>query len=201
MAKSLLVRLGGEVSSFGLSRLDRDKLYGFKERQVVDPDGKRCSSAYLSADGAALVPGGGLAMLYVDESFATIERSSLRAVDAEGADLTSLPATLGSEQDLEGPVPPQRVLDCDIHTVYLLQEESLGTDLAAALAAGKIFRAPFNARDDYQRQSAFLVRNDHGIFALVGAPRGHDFVRRDAVPTAAADEGDDLADDLDFSSL
>ena len=201
MAKSLLVRLGGEVSGFGLTRLDRDKLYGYKERQVVDQEGKRCSSAYLSSDGAALVPSGGLAMLYVDESFATIERSSLRAVDADGADLALLPATVGVEQELEGPVPPQVVLDCDIHAVYQLQEETLGAGLAAALSAGKIFRAPFHARDDYQRQSAFLVRNDHGIFALVGAPRGHAFVRRDAVPTAAADDSDDLSDDLDFSSL
>ncbi len=200
MAKAIALRLAGEVNSFAFSRLDRYKLYGRKERQVVDQDGNRCSSAYLSSDGAALVPSGGLAMLYVDESFATIERSTLRAVDDQGADVPLLSATLGVEQDLEGPVAPQRLLDHTIHAVYQLQCEALGTQLDAALAAGGIFCTPYNFRDDYQRQTLFLLRNDNGTFALLGSARGFDFIRRDAAPVAA-DEVDELADDLDFTML
>jgi hypothetical protein len=200
MAKAIALRLAGEVSSFGFAKLDRDKLYGHKERQVVDQDGKRCASAYLSSDGAALVPSGGLAMLYVDEGFATIERSTLRAVDDQGADVPLLPSTLGVEQELEGPVPPQKLLDHNIHTVYQLQSEALGAKLGAELTAGKLFCAPFNFRDDYQRQMLFLVRNEHGIFALIGSARGFDFVRRDAAP-APVDDTDDLADDLDFTMM
>ena len=200
MAKAIALRLAGEVSSFSFARLDRNKLYGHKERQVVDQDGKRCTSAYLSSDGAALVPSGGLAMLYVDEGFATIERSTLRAVDDQGADVPLLPSTLGVEQDLEGPVPPQRLLDHTIHTVYQLQSEVLGANLTAALSAGKIFCAPFNFRDDYQRHTLFLLGNDSGTFALIGNTRTFDFVRRDATP-AAMDDADDLADDLDFTMM
>ena len=37
--------------------------------------------------------------------------------------------------------------------------------LAAALAAGKLFLAPFNFRDDYQRQTMALVGNEHGTVA------------------------------------
>jgi hypothetical protein len=201
MAKSIALRLGSEASSFAFTRLDRDKLYGRKERQIVDQDGRRCASAYLSSDGAALVPSGGLAMLYVDEHYATIERSTLRAVDDQGADVPLVPSTLGIEQDLEGPVPPQRLLDHAIHTVYQLQSETLGAQLSDALTAGKIFCAPFNFRDDYQRQMLFLVRNDTGIFALIGSPRGFAFVTREVAPTGAADEADDLADDLDFTMM
>lgn len=201
MAKSIALRLGAEASSFGFARLDRDKLYGRKERQIVDQDGRRCASAYLSSDGAALVPSGGLAMLYVDEGFATIERSTLRAVDDQGADVPLVPSTLGVEQELEGPVAPQRLLDHAIHTVYQLQAEALGPQLDADLTAGKIYCAPFNFRDDYQRQMLFLVRNDTGIFALIGSPRGFAFVTREVATTTPADETDDLADDLDFTMM
>lgn len=201
MAKALAVHLNGEVSRFGFARLDRTKLYGRKERQVVDQEGKRCSSAYLSADGAALVPTGGLALLYVDEAFATIERSALRAVDDEGADLPLLPSTLDIEQELSGPVAAQQVLDHTIHTVYQLLEETLGANLSSALSAGQIFSAPFIFRDDYQAQTLFLVRNDSGTFALVGSPRGFAFVRREAPTVSAADDADELADDLDFTMM
>jgi hypothetical protein len=202
MAKLMVLRLAGEASSFAFARLDREKLYGRKERQVVDAEGRACYPAWLSSDGAALVPSGGLAMLYVDEGFATVERSALRAVDEQGAELPLQPSTLGVPQDLEGPVAPQRVLAHVISSVYQLQAENLGANLAAELDAGKIFCAPFNFRDDYALEVLFLVRNEAGTFGLVGKPSGFEFVRRELLPAMpAAEEGDDLADDLDFNML
>lgn len=200
MAKAIAVRLGGESSSFSFSRLDREKLYGRKERQVIDGDGRRCSSAWLSSDGAALVPSGGLAMLYVDDAFLTLERSSLKAVDAAGADLPLQPCTLGAEQELVT-VDARQVLDYAIHAVYQLQPETLGAELDAQLKAGKIFRAPFNYRDDYALETMFLLGNEAGLFALVGTPHGFDLIQRDAAPAVASDEQDDLSDDLDFNML
>jgi hypothetical protein len=201
MAKAITVQWNGESSSFSFSKLDREKLYGRKERQVMDPDGGRCTPAWLSSDGAALVPPGGVAMLFVDEAFLTIERSSLKATDAAGAELPIQPSTLGVEQVLE-PVDAATVLDHCIATVYVLAPETLGPTLAAELAAGKIFRAPFNYRDDYMLETMFLVRNEAGIYALVGRPHGHTMVAKDMAPaTAAEEEHDDLGDDLDFSMM
>lgn len=201
MAKSIAVRLGGESSSFAFAKLDRERLYGRKERQVVDDEGKRCSSAWLSTDGAALVPSGGLAMLYVDESFGTVERSALQAVDDQGAEVAQLPATLGVEQELEGPLPPSRVLDHAVHSVYVLTPETIGATLAAELKAGKVYGCPYNFRDDYTRQMLFLVANEAGTFALLGTAPAFAMVRRDAAPPAAAGEGDDMSEDLDFSMM
>jgi len=201
MAKTIAVRLAGESSQFAFARLDREKLYGRKERQVVDADGQRCAAAWLSADGAALVPTGGLALLYVDEAFGTVERSALQAVDDQGAALALLPSTLGVEQELEGPLPAARVLDHAMHSVYVLTAESVGATLAAALAEGKVFSVPFNFRDDYQRQTLFLLANDQGTFALVGTAPGFLPVHRDAVPVVATGDDDALADDLDFSMM
>ena len=56
MARGFVVRFGEEESTFAMSKIDREKLYGRKERLVVDEEGKACSAAYLTADGIALIP-------------------------------------------------------------------------------------------------------------------------------------------------
>lgn len=201
MAKSIDVHLDDESSRFSFARLERERLYGRKERQVIDAEGKRCTSAWLSSDGAALVPTGGLAMLYVDNDFNTIERSILKAVDDQGVGIVPQPSTLGVAQLLEGPVPASRVLDYAIHTVYILTAEELGPKLAAALAGGKIFSVPFSFRDDSERQTLFLVANESGIFALVGSTLDFTMVRRDATPMDTSADSDELSDDLDFSMM
>jgi hypothetical protein len=201
MAKSIVLQLGDETSSFSFSRLDRAKLYGYKERQIIDADGQRCSAAYLTSDGAALIPGGGLAMLYVDDNFATVERSVLMTVNDDGATPPLQASTLGVGQTLAGPVSPQHLLDHIVHTVYELSAEELGAKLAAELEAGKIYSAPFSYRDDYQLQALFLVKGDGGLFALIGTPTNFEYVRRDAVVEESQAEEDDLSDDLDFSMM
>lgn len=201
MAKSIVLQLGDEISSFSFSRLDRAKLYGYKERQIIDADGQRCSAAYLTSDGAALIPGGGLAMLYVDDNFATVERSVLMTVNDDGATPPLQASTLGVGQTLAGPVAPQDLLDHIVHTVYELGAEELGATLAAELEAGKIYSAPFSYRDDYQLQALFLVKGEGGLFALIGTPTNFEYVRRDAVVEESQSEEDDLSDDLDFSMM
>lgn len=201
MAKAIVLQWGEETSAFAFARLDRAKLYGYKERQIIDAEGQSCSSAYLTSDGTALIPSGGLAMLYVDENFATIERSELKTVDSAGLELPLQPSTLGVTQNLQGPVAPQQLLDYIIHTVYQLTPEQLGAQLAAELDAGKIFTAPFSYRDDYQLQTLFLLQGENTCFALIGAPTGFAFVRREAIPAENMADEDDLAEDLDFSMM
>ncbi|MBV8634199.1 MAG: hypothetical protein JO002_06890 [Burkholderiaceae bacterium] len=200
MAKSIILSLGEESSSFSFSRLDRAKLYGYKERQIVDTDGERCTSAYLTSDGAAIVPSGGLAMVYVDDGFSTIERSALKTVDDAGAELPIKPSTLGVAQALEGPVPEQRLLDHMIHTVYELSAEEIGATLASELDAGKIFSAPFSYRDDYEMQTMFVLKGDGALFALIGEPNRFDFLRHDAAPVEL-ESAEDESEELDFSMM
>ena len=65
MAKSIVVRFQGEDSTFSFSKIERERIYGKKERVVVDEKGQTCSSAWLTADGSALVLSGGTAHVYV----------------------------------------------------------------------------------------------------------------------------------------
>lgn len=201
MAKTIVVRFGGEATEFDFSKLEREKLYGKKERIVVDEQGRTCSSAYLTADGSALVLSGGTAHVYVDEKWNAFETEERRAVDATGTPLTTLPSTLGVEQELrESSI--DRLLDHTTSTVYQLESAQLGPALAAALASGTLFEVPFRYRDGLTSETLFLVRNDEGVFALIGKPTGFDLIRREALPAPETQETEDeLGDDLDFSMM
>lgn len=201
MARQIVVSWNGASSSFDISRLSREKLYGRKRRIVVDEDGNECLAGMLTEDGSTLLPPGSTAELYLDEGFDVVERNALRAVDEEGEEVPSLASTLGVETMIEE-VPPERLLDHVTPVVYQLDPADLDEGLRAALEAGSIFETRFNYRTSYADQACFLVANDQGFFALVGQPAGFAFLEPNAAP-AADDTGDDdpFADDFDFGML
>jgi hypothetical protein len=200
MAKGMVFTLDGEEGCFGFTRVDREKLYGKKERIVVDESGLPCSAAWLTADGAALVPHGGAAHVYVDRNFETVERGLLRAVDERGDQLPTVPSTLGVAQPLVGPVAPERVLEHVTTTVYELYPESLGERLRERLASGEIFETRFNYREDYADSPMFLLQNEHGIFALLARDAGFGYLERDAAEPIDDAEQDE-AEELDFGMM
>ncbi|MBX7195383.1 MAG: hypothetical protein K1X94_25230 [Sandaracinaceae bacterium] len=201
MAKNIVVRWGGEESALPFSKVEREKLYGKKDRIVVDEQGRTCSSAWLTADGSALVLSGGTAHVNVDDKWTAYEQEERRAVDLEGHPLETKPSTLGVAQELvEASV--DRMLDCTTSVVYQLEIDTIGPALLAALGAGKILEAPFLYRDGLTPDAVFLLKNDEGVFALVGRPTGFDFVRREALPEPeTAEQEDELDADLDFSMM
>ncbi len=200
--REIVLSYSGEESSFDFALVDRAKLYGRKERVILDENGAPCVGAYLTADGAALVPPGGTAHLYVDEYFDTIDRSQLRAVDDEGKPMELIASTLGAPQPLV-PIRPERILECVVSRVYQLSPSSLSPALKTALDDGEIFESPFNYRDGYDADVLFLLANEEGIFGLIAGPSGFDFITREAQPEAVRDEPelDELDDDLDFSMM
>ena len=55
MAKPVLVAFGGLTTSFVPRRVERSQLYGSRKRVAVDAQGRVCTKAALTADGATLV--------------------------------------------------------------------------------------------------------------------------------------------------
>ncbi|MBZ0119336.1 MAG: hypothetical protein K8H88_20260 [Sandaracinaceae bacterium] len=202
-SREIVVSLSGETSSFAFTKVDRAKLYGRRERLIEDEQGNKCVSAYLTADGAALVPPGGTAHVYVDEAFDTVERGFLLAVDDAGKPLAPVASTLGVAQELL-PARPERLLDCVIDSVYQLDASELGPQLEKALADGELFEAGYRYRDGYDSDSVFLLQNEEGLFALVGRDARFEYLQRELIvqPEApAAEDEDDLDQDLDFSMM
>ncbi len=202
MAKPIILNWNGTDNAFAFSKLDRTKLYGYKTRQLVDEAGENCLSAYLTGDGSAIVPSGGLAQVYVNDDYATIERADLKAIDDEGNELKKKPSTLGVAQELTGPVSPQEVLDYTITSVYQLDPETVSDELLSALSSGQIFASEFSYRGDYELQKLFLLQNESGQnFALIAAASNFEFLHREVVPDLDIEEDDDLSDDFDFSMM
>ena len=203
MAKrAIVVRYGDEETHFSFARVDRGKLYGRKERVILDENGDRCIPAYLTPDGAALVPPGGTAHVYVDEQFDHVPRGDLQAVDEEGNTLEQTPSTLGEAQELT-PTTPQRLLDHTIVSVYELATEELSDTLKKALADGELFEMLYNYKAGYDPDRLFLLQNEEGVFGLVARPTGFAFLEREN-PVVFDDEDeaeDELSDDLDFSMM
>jgi hypothetical protein len=195
MAKGLRVRFQDAVTEFALEKVERSRLYGSKRRSTVDTDGRLCSRASLTEDGQVLLRSGMSAQGYFDAHGQQVDTDDIRAVDADGTAVELVPSTLGVEQSLVGPVDPRDVLDLSLTAVYRLTASEFAADLRAALDGGAVFRAPFNYRADFRAESAFLLANTEGVFALVGVPAPARWLEPNAPPPVDEDADDD---ELDF---
>ena len=198
MAKPIIVTLGGVESRFDHEKLDRAKLYGKRQRQVLDPSGQRCERAELTRDGTLLVRSGMTAQGYFDEGGSWVPSSKLVGLDADGKPLPAVPSTLGESQKLTGPVDATEVLDLAVRSVYALSPEGLDPKLEGELKAGKIYKFTFCYRGGYEAETAYLVGNATGFFALVGTPAQTEWCELQTVAAETLDDADDDGDDLDF---
>ena len=143
MAKPIIVNWGGVQSTFDHEKLDRAKLYGKRQRQILDPGDQRCERAELSRDGTLLIRSGMTAQGYFDEAGAWIPNARLVGLDAEGKPLPHVPSTLGEPQKMVGPVDASEIFDLAVRSVYVLSAAGLDPTPQAPLQAGKVFRLPF----------------------------------------------------------
>lgn len=202
MARTLLLSLDGEVSSFTFAKVDRSKLYGRRRRMALDPEGRPARRGALTHDGSLVLQPGMTGQGYFDEDGRWWPNGELVGLDDEGAPLDKLPSTLGHEVALEGPRPASALLDLRVRAVYALEpdeETGLADGLRQALDAGQLFRFPFSYRGGYRQDEGWLVANETGVYALVGnatEPRWSELQL--AVTSDEIDDEEDLGDELDF---
>lgn len=199
MAKPIVLTYQGKESSFAHTKLDRTKLYGKRQRVPLDQTGERCERAELTRDGSLVIRSKMTAQGYFDEQDCWVPNARLVGLDAEGQVVEKVGSTLGVAQALEGPVDPAQVLELGLRSVYQLDPDAVEAELSDALDRGEIFRFRFNYRADYNAETAFLLANDNGVFALIGNPTQSEWCEFEAVAPVAFDEADDEEDDdLDF---
>lgn len=197
MAKAIVVERNGKTSTFGFNKVDRSKLYGRRRRVALDPAGEPCTRAALNEDGSLILRPGMMAQGYFDENQRWLPQKDLVGLDARGEPLEQRPSTLGEEVSLDGPLPPQRLLEVRVQSVYALEPESVDEGLRGELADGAIFRFPFNYRPGWDDGEAWLVANvDGDFFALVGGRVVPEWCEPRVLPEIAGD--DDFGDELDF---
>ena len=161
MAKPIIVSLGGVESRFDHEKLDRTKLYGKRQRQVLDPGGSRCEKAELTRDGTLLVRTGMTAQGYFDEGGSWVPSNKLVGLGPDGKPLPMIGSTLGESQKLTGPVDATEVLDLAVRSVYALNPEGLDPKLEAELKAGKVYmpaQAERAARNFFRKGNLIALR-------------------------------------------
>lgn len=194
--RAIVVRFGDQEASFGFSKVDRAKLYGRRMRLLLDTEGQACTRAALTADGTLLVRAGMTAQGYFDQEGAMVSSRDLVGLDPEGLPLPRVPSTLGVAQDARV-VPATELLATRIQSVYALDSDEIDGALRETLEAGQVLEFAFNYRDDFRTERGFLVWNETGFYALIGAGTTPTWVDLDA-PIEPFDEDEDDDDSLDF---
>lgn len=206
MAKALVFRHGSTELAFNLEKVDRKKLYGQIDREVVDGQGRPCQLAILGGDGKTLVGRGGSALCMLDPDGGYCDRAALKPVDLQGAPLTKAPSTFAAPVALDRRASIDEYLTHNVKALYALQPPMGAEGLLSELRGGAIYTFAFSYRGGLDPDVGFLLASQEGApFLAVGKPTRLQFVALPelAEPDAEADldEESDDDDSMDFGMM
>jgi hypothetical protein len=206
MAKPLVFQWRDREISFTMAKVDRAKLYGFKESDVLDNHGERCDLATLAQDGQTVVGRGGAALgnLTVDRTW--IEKGEMRPVDPAGQTIAPVSSSFAAPVPLTEKATPEDYLDCAVRAIYLMESADDARPLCEELQQGTIYRFPYSFRGGLEPDLGFLLANVEGkVFCAIGKPSKVEYLGLAQAAAAVEDEesaGDEEdADAMDFSMM
>jgi hypothetical protein len=198
MAKPLVFQWRDRQISFQMAKVDRARLYGFKESEVLDDQGARCNLATLAQDGQTVVGRGGTALgtLTVDGTW--IEKNQLKPVDPAGQAIQPVASSFAAPVPLVEQASPEEYLDCAVRAVYLMETSDDIAPLADELVQGTIYRFPYSFRGGLEPDQGFLLANGEGkVFCAIGKPAKVEFLGLAQAAAAVEDEETDVEEDAD----
>ena len=183
MAKAIQFNTGKLKFAASLTKVDRDKVYGFIEVKVNDDKGNPCTMGSLLDDGKTIVLNGATANKTVDASFNELDKKELKVVYLDGKDAVLVPSSYEGEILLTE-TSLDDLFNLEVTSVYQLDfEDDLQKKLVSDfLASGKVARFLFNYRADYEGADAILIANANGIFALTGRIIDFPFLKNEVEP-------------------
>ncbi|MBU1218780.1 hypothetical protein KKF34_13955 [Myxococcota bacterium] len=199
MARKLVLKLGEKEYAFDVVKLDRSKLYGWKEVKAFDPEGNECIRTDLDETGTFFIPKGGKAMALADSAGRWINRSELKAVLPDGSEAQLLESSYSAPVELGKSVSQEEFLNCSIDYVYMLSAEETQEELLAAVSANDgIYTFDYRYRSDYSGSAAFILESKGNLFLLTGKLMNFEFIGLEEVADVEP-EGEETDDDeLDF---
>lgn len=204
MSKALTVQYKGREISLAIEKVDRTRLYGYVETEVLDDSGRRCQLVTLNGDGHTLAGRGDTANVLLSPTRDWRERSELKPVDAAGKPITPVPSTFAAPVALDDTATIDEYLSHNIHLVYRLTCEGDMEDLCADLRSGTVYRFPFSYRGGLEAFPAFLLAGGDGnVFLTVGTEANLLYVglKQAAGPVEDETGDEDEEDLLDFSMM
>jgi len=205
MAKPLVFQWRDRQISFQMAKVDRARLYGFKEAEVLDDAGQRCELATLAQDGQTVVGRGGTALGTLTVDGMWIEKTELKPVDPAGQTIQPIPSSFAAPVPLAEQVSPEEYLDCAVRSIYLMESADDIGPLALELQQGTIYRFAYSFRGGLDPDQGFLLANAEGqVFCAIGKPAKVEFLGlAQAAPAVEAEEeaSEEEADAMDFSMM
>ena len=122
MAKAIQFVAGKLKFAAALTKIDRDKVYGFIEVKVNDDKGNPCIMGSLLDDGRTLVLNGATAMKTVDSKFNELDKKTLKVVYQDGKDAVLVPSSFEGEIKLTE-TSLDDLFNLEITSVYQLDFE------------------------------------------------------------------------------
>jgi len=183
MAKAIQFNAGKLTFAASLTKVDRDKVYGFIEVKVNDDKGNPCTMGSILEDGKTIVLNGATANKTVDASFNELDKKELKVVYQDGKDAVLVPSSYEGEVLLTE-TSLDDLFNLEVTSVYQLdfEDDLQKKSVSDYLASGKVARFLFNYRADYEGADAILIANANGIFALTGRIIDFPFLKNEVEP-------------------
>lgn len=205
MPKPIKFSHHGKQLVFQMQKVDRSKLYGFKELVVHDENDQPCELATLAEDGKTLVGKGGSGIGQLTADGKWTDKSKLKPIDLEGNEITPVPSSFAAPIELAEETTIDDYLDHNVRLIYELaidNESATEEELVGKLKAGAIFKFPYSYRGGLEADVGFLMFNsEQKVFFLVGESTLVDFVGLQQVATPVEVDEDDGNDLMDFSMM
>jgi len=177
VAKPLVFQFGDGLLSFALNKVDRSKLYGYREAEVLAEDGQRCELATLADDGCTVVGRGGTGIGQLSADGLWSDKQSLKPIDAEGRQITPVGSSFGAPIRLFETASYTDYLSHNIRLVYHLATEDDVAELVRELKRGTLFSFPYSYRGGLVADAGFLLLGEEDkIFLAVGNPARLEFI-------------------------
>lgn len=198
MAKPLVFQLGESEASFAMTKVDRSKLYGFKEIEALDESDQKCVLATLAGDGCTLIGRGGTGLGWLDADGSWCDKSQLTPIDKDGSKIEPVPSSFAAPIKLFDTATVEEYLEHNIRLVYAMDALGESDDLMNELNRGMIFRFAYSYRGGLEADTAFLLTNQIGeVMMVVGTHTQVEFIGM-AAPAGTVDESGRLDDDADL---
>ncbi len=205
MPKPIRFSQDGKQLVFQMEKVDRSKLYGFKELVVQDENDQSCELATLAEDGKTLVGKGGTGIGQMTADGKWTDKTQLKPIDLEGNEITPVPSSFAAPIELTQETTMDDYLDHNIRLIYRLNvdsESATEEELISKLSDGAIFKFPYSYRGGLEADVGFILFNeDQEIFFVVGESTIVDFVGLQQVATPVSDEDTEETDLMDFSMM
>ena len=207
MPKPLRFQLGESEFGFTLKKVDRSKLYGFKQVKALSEDSDTCDLATLAGDGRTLIGKGGTGLGWLDADGSWREKSELKPVGTDGEEIQPVASSFDAPIKLFETATVEDYLEHNIRLVYAVESEDDLTDIQAELDRGTIFKFDYSYRGGLEADAAFLLNNAEGTTMMaVGSPTKVEFLSMaapatPAEPEADEDSGDDPMGMMDFDMI